>query len=250
MENQAVSNGWTAINRNSLREITRDDLVKMFQGEVAGIRIPRFLNPVQCDLVMDRLKKANRNSRQYEGDLNIGTVLDIASHWEFTYRLGDDAKAWDDYFRKVGPTTALRRRLFADVGDPVDYIVEALGRAWGKPVQRMCKFGRKLYTGLVRSGAPRLHFDWAPFDLPAMEVVGQGGVNVYLFNGRTGGDLKVYRKYGMTKGNTEASGEEIVGNYDLPRSSVEGVESYTLECRTGDAKPPSGSTEIFWRVLG
>jgi hypothetical protein len=229
--------GWSESSSKAHQTLKRDDLLRLFHGEVAGIRIPAFLSSEQCHLVVGRLQEVTqRRARQYRGPpggLNIGTVLDIESHWEFMYVLENDA-AWKNYFRKVAATTRLRRRLFAGVGDPVDRVAAMLAKAWGAPVGRLRKSGKQLYAGLIRSGVPQLHFDWAPFDIPEREVVMQAGLNIYLHNGRTGGDLKVYRTYGMTRGNTASSGSEVIGNYGLPHSLIEGVESRTIACRVGD----------------
>jgi hypothetical protein len=94
----------------------------------------------------------------------------------------------------------LRRRLFAEIGDPVERVTDMLGKAWGRPVVRVRKYGKQLYAGLIRSGAPKLHFDWAPWDIPEEEAVMQAGVNIYIANGGSGGDLKIYNIYGMTRG--------------------------------------------------
>jgi hypothetical protein len=225
---------WDIMTFDREHGLTRHELLQMFHGEVAGIRMPEFLTPDQCATVVARLKGiAKQKARRYKGNLNIGTVLDVPSHWEFTYVIEDSA-AWHPYFAKVGPTTRLRRHLFRDIGDPVDRVTEMLAKAWGAPVYRMRKFGKKLYAGLIRSGAPKLHFDWAPWDLGKFEVVMQAGLNIYLANGSTGGDLKVYRTYGMSKGNTLSSNQAVVGNYDLPQALVQGVKSATIPCRAGD----------------
>lgn len=162
-------------------------------------------------------------------------MLDISSHWEFEYTK-DDAAAWQAYFPRVRPMLELCRRLFTDVGDPVDRIAHAFGNTWGKQVRRARhpQYDQPLFAGLIRSGGPRLHFDWAPFDLPGLEAVMQAGANVYLANFQQGGHLKVYRTYGMTKGHTKASGVLPIGNYDLPHALVEGVESVTIPCGVGD----------------
>lgn len=234
---QAPLNIWQENTLPDLTELTRDQIVAMFQGEVAAIRTPQFLSRAECDTAVNRIKQDTADkARPYEGGLNIGTALNISSHWEFEYRL-EDQSAWVDYFKKVGPTTRKRKQLFADIGDPVERIVNIFRNAWGAPVRRARhpEFHRQLYVGLLRTGAPRLHFDWAPYDLPGLkDVVMQAGANVYLANFDVGGDLTVYRQYGMTKGNKESSGEKIVGNYDLSHSLVKGVEACTVPCRVGD----------------
>jgi len=228
---------WQELTLAKPEEITREHLVKMFQGEVAGIRIPNLLSVEQCEQVVAKLRSGTSSrGRRYRGDLNIGTVLNIPSHWEFAYVLNSEA-AWQDYFRKVPAMTRLRRKLFAGIGDPVDRLVNRFGKAWGAGVHRARhpQFGKQLYLGLIRSGAPKLHFDWAPFDLPGgSEVVMQAGANVYLSNFPQGGDLKMYRTLGMNKGHSIASGEKVIGNYDLPHSLVEDVQSHTIRCGVGD----------------
>src|SRR5206468_6851821 len=66
------------------------------------------------------------------------------------------------------------------------------------------------------------------------EVVMQAGANVYLSNFEQGGDLKVYRKYGMSPGKKASDGEKVIGNYGLPHDLVENAESCTIECGVGD----------------
>ena len=227
---------WAERSRPSLEEITKSDMIEMLHGHVPGIRVPSLLTREQCAVVVKRIRNASQTSaRQYKGDLNIGTPLDIPSHWEFRYMEQPEA-AWFDYFRKVGATTKRRHSLFEGIGDPLERIVGAIRKAWGATVQhvRHPKFGWRLYAGLIRSGAPALHFDWAPFDLGLSEMVLQAGANVYLSNFKRGGDLKVYRKYGMSPGDTISSGKPVVGNYDMPHSLVDGVESRTIPCEVGD----------------
>lgn len=232
-----AEDGWQEITLPKLDQITRDQIVAMFQGQAAAIRTPEFLSPAQCKNVVNKIRQvAKKRSRQYETGLNIGTALAIDSHWEFEYT-SKGQLAWSDYFKKVGPTTRLRRELFAETGDPVDRVISIFREAWGAPVRRARhpEFNRQLYVGLLRTGAPKLHFDWAPYDFPALkEVVMQAGANIYLSNFNVGGDLTMYRTYGMTKGHKEASGEAVIGNYDIPHSAVDGVESRTVPCRIGD----------------
>jgi hypothetical protein len=232
-----IQEPWRATTLPKLEKVTRTQMVEMFQGNVAAIRTSGFLTEKECATAVTRIHEFSASrGRRYKGDLNIGTALSISSHWEFEYQIEDDA-AWLEYFRKVGPTTRMRRKLFAGIGDPVDRIVEILGQSWPGPVRRALhpKFNRRLYVGLLRTGSPRLHFDWAPFDLPSLkDVVMQAGANVYLSNSLTGGDLKIYRRYGMLKGNKASSGKEVVGNYDIPHAAVAEVESCIVPCRTGD----------------
>lgn len=230
-----VSSGWSYKTFQRGHVLTRPELLEMFQGEVAGIRIPGFLSSDDCASVVQQLKeKARGRSRQYKGGLNIGTAFDI-NHWEETY-IVESERAWHGYFRKVGSTTRLRRQIFrkAKVFDPVDQVVQMLAMGWGAPVSRLSKCGKKMYAGMIRSGAPKLHFDNGLFDVGEIEVVGQGGINIYLANGKRGGDLRVYRKYGMTKGNHASSKNVVIGNYDLAHSLVDGIEACTIPCRVGD----------------
>jgi hypothetical protein len=228
---------WAETTIERLKELTRSQIVDMFQGEVAAIRVPKLLTVEQCKRAVKRIHKFTASrARQYEGNLNIGTALSINSHWEFEYQIEKES-AWREYFRRVGPTTRLRRTFFVGIGDPVDHIVKVLRKAWAAPVKRALHptFNRHLYVGLLRTGTPRLHFDWAPYDLPSLkDVVMQAGANVYLSNFRSGGDLTIYRQYGMTKGNKASTGEKVIGNYDIPRSIVAHVESCTVPCQIGD----------------
>lgn len=227
---------WEERTVHALEEITKSDVIEMLHGHFPGIRVPKLLTREQCALAVKRIRStAQTKTRQYKGNLNIGTPLNIPSHWEFRY-MEQPETAWFDYFRKVSATTKRRRMIFKEIGDPLERVVRAFGKIWGAPVRRARhpKYGWRLYAGLIRSGAPALHFDWAPFDLGLSEIVLQAGANIYLSNFRRGGDLKVYRKYGMRPGHSASSGEPVVGNYDMPHSLVENVESRTIPCEVGD----------------
>lgn len=239
---QTIAKDWKAATLSSPEELNRQILIQTLLAESAGVRIPKLYSPGDCDRVVDKLRDVARaRGRHYRsgpncGDaLNIGTVLDIPPHWEFEYVL-EDEKAWLSYFPRVGATTRLRKRIFSEIGDPVERLTGIIGRAWGSPVERVRhpKFGRKLYAGIIRSGAPRLHFDNAAFDLPGTEILGQAGANIYLKNFVRGGDLITYRTFGKEKGHKLSSGLTPIGNYDLPASLVEGVPSCTVPCRQGD----------------
>jgi hypothetical protein len=239
---QVYAKAWKERTLSSPEELNKQVLIETLLGESCGIRIPEFYSPESCEHVVSKLRKvAGTKGRRYKagpkngGSLNIGTVLDIPPHWEFEYVL-EDENAWLDYFSRVSPTIRLRKRIFSEIGDPVEYVSNMIGKVWGKPVQRVRhpKFKRKLYAGLIRSGAPKLHFDNASFDLPGTEILGQAGANVYLKNFAKGGDLTTYRVFGKDKGFKLSSGMSTIGNYDLSPSLVEGAESRTVPCRQGD----------------
>lgn len=239
---QVYAKAWNAQTLSGPEELNKQILIETLLAESGGVRIPGFYSPEACKrVVVKLLEVARTKGRRYKADpksgvsLNIGTVLDIPPHWEFEYVL-EDENAWQGYFSRVGPTTRLRKRLFSDIGDPVERVSEMLSKVWGASVQRVRhpKFGRKLYAGIIRSGAPKLHFDNAAFDLPGTEILGQAGANIYLKNFTQGGDLVTYRTFGKDKGNTLSSGKKPIGNYDLSPSLVEGVESCTVPCRQGD----------------
>lgn len=240
MESMAMA--WKAQTLASPEGLNQKIIRQTLLAESAGIRIPKLYSPEACERIVGNLQNVARaRGRRYKagpdqgGSLNIGTVLDIPPHWEFEYILEDET-AWSDYFPRVGPTTRLRKRIFSEIGDPVELVTEMLGRAWGSRIERLRhpKFRRKLYAGIIRSGAPRLHFDNAAFDLPGTEILGQAGANIYLKNFVRGGDLVTYRTFGKEKGHKLNSGLSPVGNYDLPASLVEGTQSCLVPCRQGD----------------
>jgi hypothetical protein len=225
---------WREKTIETLDEITRSDIIAMFQGKIPGIRVPKSVSQQRCEVAVDRIR-GTHDGRRYLGNLNIGTLLSIPSHWEMGY-INASEKAWFEYSRRTSYFTKLRRQPFAGMPDPYDEITRALGRAWGSPLTRLRhpRYGFRLHAGLIRSGAPRLHFDWAPFDLGAHDIVLQGGANLYLANFREGGHLKNYRRYGMNPGATAGSGEKVIGNYGLSDEMVAGAESATIECGVGD----------------
>lgn len=165
----------------------------------------------------------------------MGTALGIPSHWELAYTRSD--AELNEYFARVHEADELRRLVFAKTGDPLQIIVALLKQAWPGPVMIAIhpKTGRQFYAGIIRSGAPKLHFDNARYDVsPPLNCVSQLGLSIHLQSGGSGGHLKVYRGRGKDRGNTVASGRTPVGNYDLPYSSVEGLESDVIPCEPGD----------------
>lgn len=188
----------------------------------------------ECQIAAENINRETlKISRKYKGiKMNIGTNLDVPSHWEFRYTGAN----WNDYFSKVKPAKALRRKLFSHSPDPITIIIKILRNAWGRAV-RIAKhptYNKEMYAGIIRSGAPKLHFDWAGFDLPGMQIVAQAGANIVISNFKKGGNLLMYQTYGMKEGNTIDSGERVIGNYDLPRQMVEGVEMQEIEYEIGD----------------
>jgi hypothetical protein len=230
---QQGGNGrWTHLSPTLGEDVTAEMLKAVFHGEVSGLRLERVYTPEELESVA-RAVLGERRGVKYEG-LELGSALGVRSHWDYRYTLGREA--WREYFPKAREAEAARKALFSEVGDPLEVVEATLRRIWPGPVGRMRhpRLGRELFAGMLRTGAPRLHFDWAPFDLEERDVVGQLGWNFYVFNPGPGGDLKMYRTLGLKPGNTRASGLEPVGNYDLPRELVAGAESDVIPCRTGD----------------
>ncbi len=213
--------------------LTYEVLVGCFRGEVPGIRIPGFYDQPELEAVLTCIEKRVESARDYQA-IDLGTVYGVPSHWEFEYTEGD----WDSYWGKADAGEAMRREDFSSVGDPVGTWTALLSAAWPQDVVRARhpSTGRMLYAGLVRSGAPLLHFDRAPFDFPdfGRDVAWQLGINIILREGGCGGDLRVYRQLGMAPGNTADSGESPVGNYGLSERLVEGIPSDDIPCRAGD----------------
>lgn len=225
---------WNHVDLRAGEEVSRELLEAVFHGDVPGLRLRGFYSESECRTVVERLRGLESGSKKYQG-LDLGTVLGIPSHWEFAYT--GPPNEWESYFPLVGPANALRRELFAGLPDPVRAVSELFGEAWShSPVPNAThpRYGREVYAGLVRTGVPKLHCDWARWDFPSLPVVMQAGWNVYLQNPGPGGDLKMYRRLWTHPGEKADSGASRVGNYDLPRELVADVEAETIPCRTGD----------------
>jgi hypothetical protein len=217
----------------TVQELTRESLIETFGGNnIAGVRLPGFLSSEQCAGITEHVRAEEEGRSRAYTRIDLDAATPIPSHWEIKHNDDDTEATWyRRYLEKVSVATEARRRL---IGDVAERIVDCLQRAAGVPVTPMTKFGMPMFFGMIRKGAPWLHFDWAPFDINEPKVLGQAGLNLYFNNGSAGGDLKVYRRLGMSKGNTASSGKLPIGNYGLPHSLVEGVESSVIPCRTGD----------------
>jgi hypothetical protein len=236
MKKESTKTKWTSKNFAQNEQPVRSDFVEMFLGEIPGIQIQEVLPEKACRAIVKKINTFMANkARSYKGDLNIGTVLNFPSHWELEYIKGGK-QAWQNYFKKVKTTNQLRKELFSECGDPIFKLQSILRKAWNGPVHvaKHPTYKKDLYAGLIRSGAPRLHFDWGRYDLPGLEIVAQAGANIPLSNFQRDGDLVVYRKLGMERGKDASSGSKVVGNYDLPHDLVANVESHKIEYGIGD----------------
>ena len=229
---EPVQDRWTHLTLGHGQTLTAELLMAAFHGDVSALRLPALYGEADMAQVAGKVASSGGADR-YVG-LDLGSPLGVPTHWELRYTR--NAAGWAEHFAKLRTADLARRRLFAKTGDPAAALVGMLQRVWPGKVSRMRhpRYGRELFFGLLRSGVPELHYDWAPFDLEEPNVVAQLGWNLYVFNPGPGGDLKMYRTMGMTPGNREDSGLEPVGNYGLSPELVEGVESDVVLCRTGD----------------
>jgi hypothetical protein len=217
--------------------LDRELLMMVMQGEVSAVRLKNFLRPSEVSAVLENLSTHLRGAREYSGTASNLTAFPLPSHWEFRYQVDGN---WNDYFSRVAAADELRREVFFSAlgEDPLERVADLLAQAWPGRVKRARhpKWGRPMYVGVLRSGCPKLHFDWARYDFePPLDAAMQAGWSVHLRKGgAVGGELKMYRTYGVAPGNTVTSGRQPVGNYDLPRSLVDGVQSNVVPCEPGD----------------
>lgn len=192
-----ITHDWAPleIRYDELHELTTDAIEAMFHAEVPGIRIIELYSPEECARALVNLQELNTQFEKYDA-IELGMQLGPPSHW--VYRYG--TKEWGrDYFEEVLEADRRRQAMFDHAQDPVALLEELLRARWPHgPVGRATHpaFGRRLFAGAVRAGAPKMHFDWVPYDLRGMRVANQAGGNLYLRNDGPGGDLRVFQKLG------------------------------------------------------
>lgn len=227
-----TAGAWTHLVLATGQSLTYGMLMRAFLGEVSGLLLPKVYSECEMRDVASAVLCANEGFEFKE--LGLGSALGMHSHWEYRYLKSESE--WPEYFEAGAKANATRKKLFAKVGDPVEAMLAMLMRAWPGRVSRLRhpRLGRPMHAGMMRTGAPLMHYDWARHDLNDSDVLAQLGWNLYVFNPGPDGDLVMYRKLGEAPGNTAASGAPLVGNYDLPRSEVRDVERDVLYARTGD----------------
>ena len=201
-------------------------LEALFDNEIAGIRIPEFIDRRTAAGAADGVL---RHGLEYYADVEppIGKI----GITQFEYRHDEQTKA--EYFALVPAADARRREVSAATGDPVGLVLDAISAGRPAEVAREAD-GTPYFAGLVRViGEALLHCDWAPMDAPTWAVGridAQVTWNVYCRLPDDGGTTTVYNR----PWTPDLQAYQIPGSYGYRDAMVAGCESVTIEPATGD----------------
>jgi hypothetical protein len=223
-----VDSHWDLVEVN---ELSKDGLEAVLSNEIAGLRIPAFVDQGSCVRAAEAIH--GHGFDYYE---KLEPPLGRVGITQYERR--EDKPR---YFEQGRQADAVRRSIFAGTGDPVALVVDALSQAWprGAHVAEEPGFG-SYFAGLIRItiGGIRIHCDWAPQDAPGWDigsVTGQLAWNIYYDLTESGGQTTVYRQP-WTPALQDYADPSAFGYY-LP----EAVE----RCPRQDVAPRRGEFVIF-----
>ena len=172
--------------QNPLTRSMMYDLADPNTGMV-GATFLDFVRPEACEKAMVSINK--RQSVRYDGPAASTLATGLGeSAWGARYpgippHAPDSVESWGVYLDSVDQWDADRSSLLKDSFgvDPIDPIIDVLSMAVGKRIERAVhpRYGRKMGVGLVRKGAPRPHFDYAPYDV-GFNAAGHIGIVLML----------------------------------------------------------------------
>lgn len=170
--------------------VTEDHLVALMCNEIAGIRIPGFVDADRCRTAAAAVE-ANGFDYYEELEPPLGRI-------GITQYENRATKA--EYFGLVPTADRIRRAVFREVGDPLEAVVDVLRGGWSGGVGPAQEPGWGPYFGgLVRVtvGGIGLHCDWGPQDgagWRVADVTGQLAWNIYYGVTESGGETTTYRQ--------------------------------------------------------
>jgi 2OG-Fe(II) oxygenase superfamily len=207
-------------------EFTEELLNGLFDNEIAAVRIPNFISPEAC-----RIGSAAVLSNGFDYYETLDPPLGRIGIAQYDHR-GDK----DEYFRLAALAHEKRKELFAEAGDPIPRVADAVSRAWDGKVGLANEdaYG-DYFAGIVRVTVKgiKVHCDWAEHDAPGWQVAnvtGQLAWNIYMDLTETGGETTVYKR--PSDGDIEQYAEGAFGFYNA--KAIESAEGRTVTPRKGE----------------
>lgn len=182
-----MSTSWEFVE---VDELSKDGLAAVFDNEIAGLRVPGFVAESTCQVATDAV-----NAHGFDYYEKLQPPLGRIGITQYEH-IGDKPK----YFELAAKARQVRESIFAEAGDPVALVVDALNQAWpdGADVASEPGFG-SYFAGVVRItvGGIRMHCDWGPHDAPGWQIgnsTGQLAWNIFYDLTEIGGETTVYRQ--------------------------------------------------------
>lgn len=215
-------------------EVVRTDkldselVVALLEDEVGGVVLPGFLDERSRSAAIDGIE---RTGMDYYA--NVDPPIGRIGITQYEHRDGEDAKR--RYFVDAERANRVREQIFADSGDLLGLVIDALAQAWPGEVGIAREHdGREYFAGLVRViREGLLHCDWAPHDAPGWaigEVDAQITWNIYCQLPDKGGATIVHHRAWQP----EAEQWVVPGSYGYHDDLVAGVEQVRIDPAAGD----------------
>jgi hypothetical protein len=180
---------WRLVDADKL---DADLINRLFNNEIAGIRVPDFVSPDTAAAFADAVV-AHGFDHYRDVEPPIGRI----GITQFEHRHDDAARS--SYFEHARTANEQRRKLFAGGADLFETVLEQVRQVWPHPVGLAIEAdGSEYFGGLVRMiGAALLHCDWAPRDAPGWrisEVDAQITWNIYYSRSMSGGATVIFNR--------------------------------------------------------
>jgi hypothetical protein len=162
-------------------------LLALFHDEIAAIRIPCFLSPNACQVMIQKIYQ--HNVERYSDDPEMSRV---------GITQGEHMHEKDLYFLYANDERRFQEDIFEESRAVLFLVIHALRKIWQGNVDIAVEEGtHQLYfAGLIRSiRRTKLHFDWAPHDAKNWtigRISAQIAWNAYLQSSERGGTTRVY----------------------------------------------------------
>ena len=216
--------GWSLVEADRL---DAGLLRRLFDNEIAAVRVPGFVAPRVVATVMQRV-------RQHAFDFYRDVEPPIGRIGITQYEHRHDEPAQSRYFGLARQANERRRRLFAGV-ELFEAVLEQLRSAWPAHADLAEESEATPYfAGLVRLiDVALLHCDWAPAESPGWRI---GSIdaqitwNLYCSTAETGGVTVVYRR----PWTPDAEAHAVAGSYGYHSDLIRDVPAVRIEPRPAD----------------
>jgi hypothetical protein len=165
-----------------------DDLANP-ESPLVAITINDVVPKSACEKVVKALHSESWS--KYSGSAASLASPIGSSAWDYRYNqhgqsLSNSSDAWIEYLDGVDDWDSQRAEKFVPFfgTDPNDIVSSIICNATGCPILRAehPRLGRRMGAGMVRTGVPDPHFDWARYDL-GLNATGHIGVVIPLRTG-------------------------------------------------------------------
>ncbi|MFI6044218.1 hypothetical protein ACIA8C_21485 [Nocardia sp. NPDC051321] len=202
-------------------------LKALLDNEIAAVSVPEFLSEQTC---RDAVEGIERSGLDYY--LNVEPPVGRIGITQYEHRRGEENRR--AYLAAAPAANQRRRAVFAQSGDLLELVTDAIAAAWPGTVGLAYEGDQQYFAGLVRViRKGLLHCDWAPNDAPGWaigSVDAQITWNVFCQVPESGGVTNVYNR----PWDPDAEQSLVPDSYAYDASLVDGCAHVRIEPSPGE----------------